>query len=269
MYFTSEVIKKVVVPIGSDLTFPPASSVASNVSDKPEKNKKNIETDDGVLNSEGSDLTPNDASEKEKTKSEGNSGSLNNSIIDDSEFTDPFPIPNRGSALALKEVLKDETKEIVKSAVKVDKTGNVGLDFYEGADAKLNDSKTEVAISAKTAFGVHYSSTGNVGLVFYERLDATLKNAETEINETVFELHVTSGNGGLEFDEGTYAMLKDAAMEKFGGNVAEDFVVNAITDPPISDGIISMKFDDDVAANAFLKIEKAGAFGVTAEKGDG
>eukprot|EP00956_Cyclotella_meneghiniana_P011852 scaffold16650_cov38-Cyclotella_meneghiniana.AAC.6 len=100
-----------------------------------------------VCNPKGSGLTPNDATEKENPKSVGkNSGSLINEIIDDPEFTNPFC----GSALALKEVLKDETKEIVKSAVGLDKTGNVGLDFNEGADAKLKDSKTETTEIANT-----------------------------------------------------------------------------------------------------------------------
>eukprot|EP00956_Cyclotella_meneghiniana_P042591 scaffold248578_cov50-Cyclotella_meneghiniana.AAC.1 len=56
---------------------------------------------------------------------------------------------------------------------------------------------------------------------------------------------------------------------QFGGSVADNFVVNAIGDPPISDGLINKKFEDEVAFKALLTTEKAGAFDGTAEKGDG
>ena len=111
--------------------------------------QKNIETNkttkvdsgDGVCNSKVSCLTLNDATEKEYPKSEVNSGSLNNAIIDDPEFADVMC----GSALVLKEIHKDETKEIVKLALKLEETGNVGSDVDEGTEATLTDTKTEIA----------------------------------------------------------------------------------------------------------------------------
>eukprot|EP00956_Cyclotella_meneghiniana_P042695 scaffold249186_cov99-Cyclotella_meneghiniana.AAC.1 len=56
---------------------------------------------------------------------------------------------------------------------------------------------------------------------------------------------------------------------QFGGSVADNFVVNSIGDPPISDGLINKKFEDEVAFKALLKTDQAGAFDGTAEKGDG
>ena len=155
--------------------------------------QKNIETNkttkvdsgDGVCNSKVSCLTLNDATEKEYPKSEVNSGSLNNAIIDEPEFADVM----RGSALVLKEILKDETKEIVKLALKLEETGNVGSDLDEGTEATLTDTETEIAEAAKVArasFDLN-DTTGNVELDCDESAGGILKDLKTNIGEVAWK----------------------------------------------------------------------------------
>eukprot|EP00956_Cyclotella_meneghiniana_P042540 scaffold248533_cov91-Cyclotella_meneghiniana.AAC.2 len=157
---------------------------------------KNIETNkttkvdsgDGVCNSKVSCLTLNDATEKEYPKSEVNSGSLNNAIIDDPEFANVM----RGSALVLKEILKDETKEIVKLALKLEETGNVGSDVDEGTEATLTDTtdtETEIAGVAKVAragFDLN-DTTGNVELDCDESAGSIIKDTKTNIGEVAWK----------------------------------------------------------------------------------
>eukprot|EP00956_Cyclotella_meneghiniana_P035873 scaffold118872_cov36-Cyclotella_meneghiniana.AAC.1 len=194
------------------------------------KKTTNVDSGDEVCKSKGSSLTLNDTAEKENPKFEGNSGSLNNSIIDEPKFADAF----HGSALALNEVLKDETKEIAKLAFKLDKTGNIGLDFKEGTDdTMIDDFKTEVAKAFNAASEVPDTS-GDAGLEVNNGADDMLKNTTLETVmiskagdatlydskmeaavafRAAFEVPDSTGDAGLEVNNGAVAMLKDRRSE--------------------------------------------------------
>eukprot|EP00956_Cyclotella_meneghiniana_P016076 scaffold25165_cov72-Cyclotella_meneghiniana.AAC.1 len=225
--------------------------------------------------SNGSGLILNDATERENPKCGGNSGSLSNSVIADSEVADAF----HSSALTLKEVLKGETKKIVKPAIKLDKTGNKGLDFDAGTDTMINDSKKEVAKAFNAASEVP-DTAGDAGLGVDGGADDMLKDGTSEIAmiskagdatlddskkeaakafEAASELPDTNGDAGLQFDGGADVMLKDmpseiAMIAKAGDATVIDSKMeaakafNAASEVPDTIGNAGLEFFDGIDA---------------------
>ena len=175
---------------------------------------------DGLLKSKGSSFVlKEEATEKENLDSGVDSASLvpgavktsngisiNDAQVDDAVFGDVFG----GSDLAMKDLLKDETKENVKAAYELDNTGGVGVRFNKGADLMLKvESK---GIAKPGAFEL--DDTGSAGLDF--DFKDSVVNLASSINKSdaIESTKVCHDGDGLLKSKGSSFVLKEEATEK-------------------------------------------------------